>query len=60
MLLELARREKAAGIIPDEDLDIFIKVHASIITFFFFFLSLPDNIKALELIPSLCYYEFFL
>lgn len=58
MLLELARREKAAGIIPDEDLDIFIKVHASIITFFF--LSLPDNIKALELIPSLCYYEFFL
>lgn len=59
MLLELARREKAAGIIPDEDLDIFIKVHASIITFFFF-LSLPDNIKALELIPSLCYYEYFL
>ncbi|RVW47577.1 ABC transporter G family member 32 [Vitis vinifera] len=26
MLLELARREKAAGIIPDEDLDIFIKL----------------------------------
>ncbi|CBI28131.3 hypothetical protein VitviT2T_016593 [Vitis vinifera] len=28
MLLELARREKAAGIIPDEDLDIFIKALA--------------------------------
>lgn len=26
MLLELARREKIAGIKPDEDLDIFMKV----------------------------------
>lgn len=26
MLLELARREKLAGIVPDEDLDIFMKV----------------------------------
>lgn len=28
MLLELARREKLAGIKPDEDLDIFMKVFA--------------------------------
>lgn len=27
MLLELARREKIAGIKPDEDLDLFMKVH---------------------------------
>lgn len=33
MLLELARREKLAGIVPDEDLDIFMKVLV------FFFLS---------------------
>lgn len=29
MLLELARREKTAGIKPDEDLDIFMKVLCS-------------------------------
>lgn len=44
MLLELARREKAAGIIPDQDLDIFMKVHASIRNFFF---SLHDNLPRL-------------
>ena len=27
MLVELARREKLAGIVPDEDLDIFMKVN---------------------------------
>lgn len=27
MLLELARREKIAGVKPDEDLDIFMKVN---------------------------------
>lgn len=31
MLLELARREKEAGIKPDEDLDIFMKVINSLI-----------------------------
>jgi len=34
MLLELARREKNAGIKPDEDLDLFMKVYPC----FFFFL----------------------
>lgn len=31
MLLELARREKNAGIKPDEDLDIFMKVRSHFI-----------------------------
>lgn len=35
MLLELARREKDAGIKPDEDIDIFMKVLVHIILFFF-------------------------
>lgn len=34
MIMELLRREKNAGIRPDEDLDIFIKVH-------FFVLIIP-------------------
>ena len=37
MLVELARREKIAGIKPDEDLDIFMKVHDT--SFIFFLLS---------------------
>jgi hypothetical protein len=43
MLLELARREKIAGIKPDEDLDIFMKVITMVrciwygVFFFFFF-----------------------
>jgi hypothetical protein len=39
MLTELARREKMAGIKPDEDLDIFMKVLALVkfVCFFFFF-----------------------
>lgn len=37
MLLELARREKLAGIKPDEDLDIFMKVLALVILYQTFF-----------------------
>lgn len=44
MLVELARREKIAGIKPDEDLDIFIKVLLLLnswqVSFF-----LPDNLS---------------
>lgn len=39
MLLELSRREKIAGIKPDEDLDIFMKV---IFWMWFYFLTLES------------------
>lgn len=43
MLTELARREKYAGIKPDEDLDIFMKVLESLdlLHFFPYILSYP-------------------
>lgn len=33
MLMELARREKQAGIFPDAEIDAFMKVHSSKTTF---------------------------
>lgn len=44
MLMELARREKIAGIKPDEDLDIFMKVCDTSCTFFFFNLMLLPTV----------------
>jgi hypothetical protein len=51
MLLELARREKIAGIKPDEDLDIFMKVITMIrCVCFGVFFFLPDSLLLLRLL----------
>lgn len=58
MLLELARREKIAGIKPDEDLDIFMKVITMVrcvcfgffLSLFFFVFCLPDSLVLLRLL----------
>lgn len=51
MLLELARREKIAGIKPDEDLDIFMKVITMVrYVWFGVFCFLLDSLLLLRLL----------
>jgi hypothetical protein len=50
MLMELARREKNAGIKPDEDLDLFMKAHTH--SFVLFMLAIINFIHGHKLIYS--------
>jgi len=67
MLIELARREKNAGIKPDEDLDLFMKAHThsfflpfkeKISRFFFLFkINIINFIHGHKLIYSRCFLQ---
>jgi hypothetical protein len=60
MLMELLRREKDAGIKPDGDLDIFMKVHYLILQYFLCsFFSVNDGliINLLEFFSSFFFFR---